>query len=364
MFVLDAYEGIEAKRFIDLTAGELTHYTDTNVAALAALIESFRPDAIITGHEVMGPYIARLACQRMGTEYVAKLHGSGLEYAVKLQQRYQRFASEGLMTARFVVGGSRYMIDAAAAVLPGWRERARVVNPGCDVDLFRPLGRRATAKPIVGYVGKLIASKGVDHLLAALPLLEEAIEVIIVGFGGDEKQLHLLWDALQAGDREGALAMAAGGDIGAHRTLRRFLEGVRGDYFERAAAIEVKWTGRLDHGPLSKVLPTFHLLVAPSVVAEAFGMVAAEAASCAVLPVVPRHSGIGEAGARLEERLDLPGLLTFDPADPISGIAGAVNRLLAMPESDRRAKGAAAARVARELWSWEVVADKLLELAC
>jgi glycosyltransferase involved in cell wall biosynthesis len=363
VYVLDAYEGIEAKMFIDLTDNELALYTDLNIDALAFVIEEFQPEAIITGHEVMGPYIAREAGERTGSTYVAKLHGSALEYAVKLQDRYRHFADEGLTAARYVIGGSRYMIDAASAVLPGWSDRARVINPGCDVDLFRPVERDASQKLRVGYVGKLIASKGVDHLLAALPLVGADIEAVIVGFGGDEDQLRALWAALHAGERAEAIALALQGDLAAHRSLRAFIERQPDAYFERAGTITVDFPGRLDHGPLSKVLPTFDVLVAPSVVPEAFGMVAAEAAACGVLPVVPGHSGIGEAGAVLEEALGLDGSLVFDLADPVTGIAASVNAVLALPQKVRAQKGAEASALARRLWSWDVVAAKLLDLA-
>jgi glycosyltransferase involved in cell wall biosynthesis len=363
VYVLDAYEGIQAKTFVDLTGDELALYTNLNIEALSSVIDEFSPDALITGHEVMGPYIAREACKRTGAAYIAKLHGSALEYAVKLQDRYRQFAAEGLAAARYVIGGSHYMIDAASRVLPGWEDKARVVNPGCDVDLFRPIARPASDKLRVGYVGKLIASKGVDHLLAALPLLEHDAEVVIVGFGGDEDQLRSLWVALHRGDREDAIAIASRRDLGGHASLREFIDRQPQSYFERAGTLDVRFPGRLDHGPLSKVLPTFDVLVAPSVVPEAFGMVAAEAAACGVLPVVPRHSGIGEAGAVLEAELDMEGALIFDPADPIAGITRAVNGLLARPEAERRQKGAEAAAVARRLWSWDVVAAKLLQLA-
>jgi glycosyltransferase involved in cell wall biosynthesis len=362
VYVFDAYEGTDVKTFVDLTEDELTRYTEANIDAMRAVIGSFQPDAIITGHEVMGPYIAREACASTGSSYIAKLHGSALEYAVRLQARYRDFASKGLDAARYVVGGSRYMVEAASALLPGWEERARVVNPGCDVGLFRPMERSDSALR-VGYVGKLIASKGVDHLLAALPLLEADAEIVIVGFGGDEGQLLALWAALHQGDRAQATEISSQGDIGAHTSLREFIEAQPQSYFDRARRLEVSFPGRLDHGPLSRVLPTFDVLVAPSVVPEAFGMVAAEAAACGVLPVVPGHSGIGEAGAVLERALDLEGTLVFDPADPIAGIAASVNAILAMPPEQRRAKGAEATALARKLWSWKVVAETLLALA-
>ena len=255
------------------------------------------------------------------------------------------------------------MVEAASSFLPGWEDKARVINPGCDIQLFQPMQRPITTKLRLCYVGKLIASKGVDHLLAALPLIEGEIEVAIIGFGGDEDQLRSLWRALHAGDKAEALTVAAQGDLSLHGSLVPFMESQPQSYFDRAGAIDVTFPGRLDHGPLSKVLPSFDVLVAPSVVAEAFGMVAAEAAACAVLPVVPRHSGLGEAGAVLETALGLEGMLCYDPDRPIEGIAAAVNGIRSMSVEDRREKGAEAAAVARRLWSWDVVATKLLDLA-
>ena len=235
VYVFDAYEGTEVKTFVDMTDDELTRYTEANIDAMRALLGSFQPDAVITGHEVMGPYIAREACASTGSSYIAKLHGSALEYAVRLQERYREFASKGLDAARYVVGGSHYMIEAASVVLPGWEDRARVVNPGCDVDLFRPMERTDSPVLRVGYVGKLIASKGVDHLLAALPLLEADAEIVIVGFGGDEGQLRALWAALHEGDRAEATRIASQGDIGAHTSLGEFIEAQPQSYFDHAA---------------------------------------------------------------------------------------------------------------------------------
>lgn len=362
VFVLDEYEGFTVRRFVDLTDGELGAYTQANVAALTHALDAFAPDAIVTGHEVMGPYIALQACGREH-RYLAKLHGSGLEYAVKLQERYRDYAARGLKGAAVVAGGSRYMVDEAAREIPGWHKRAVVVNPGCDVGMFGPVPRDPAAPPTIGYVGKLIASKGVHNLFAALGLLQsERLRVVVVGYGGFESGLARLWEALRAGDTGTALDIARRGEGSPLADLVAWLEGgsLTAPVVERLRRIDLTFAGRLGHGPLAPLLPTFDLLVVPSVVPEAFGMVAAEAAAAGVLPVVPQHSGIGEAGATLEEELGRPGLLRFDPTDPIAGIAVAMQRVLALPAPARQELEAAAAATARRLWSWEHVASALL----
>ena len=365
VYVGDNFSGT-IKLFVDLSEPELKRYVDANVGALVTAIEEHRPDAIVTGHEVMGPYIAFKATSETGTRYVAKLHGSALEYAVKPQERYRHYAREGLNGAAAVTGGSRYMLEEANAVVPGpWRERAVVLNPGCDIDLFRPRLDRAAGPPRAAFVGKLIPAKGVHNLLAALALASvPELRVTIVGDGPFADSLHRLWAKLQSGETSSARALLDASDPSLEH-LRSWLEQTPNDSANRrrAAAVEVEFAGHMDHGPLSLVLPDFDVLVVPSVVPEAFGMVAAEAAACGVLPIVPTHSGIGEAGATLENELGRPGLLSFDPVEPIAGIAGALERVLGLSVKERRALGGRAVAVARERWSWERVAGELLKLA-
>lgn len=362
VYVYDEYEGITAKTFVDLSEEELRDYTDRNVAALTSAITAFDPDVIITGHEVMGPYIAKLACEPLGHCFLAKLHGSALEYAVKKQDRYRHYAIEGLTAAAKVVGGSSYMVREAAAYVPGWEERAAVVNPGCDIELFMPRPRTTNSK-LVAYVGKLIASKGVHNLLAALPLSREVRRVVIVGYGGFEEQLRAMADALQSRDLDTLRSLARCGESGPLPELIDLFDAPPAGYLEAASALDITFTGRLEHEPLSELLPTFDVLVVPSVVPEAFGMVAAEAAAAGVLPVVPSHSGIAEAGGAIEEAIGRPGWLTYDARDPIHGLAGAIDRVLTAELQEREDLERRATQLARERWSWDHVADRLLQEA-
>ena len=361
VYVYDEYEGFAAKRFVDLTAEELDAYVWRNVTALVTMIHEHRPDAIIVGHEVMGPYIARLACEATGASFTAKLHGSALEFAVKEQDRYRHYAHEGLTAAAAVVGGSHYMVAAASAVVPGWESRAEVVNPGCDVDLFRPVERQRAAAPLAGYVGKLIPGKGVHHFLAALGhTTTQDLRAVVVGYGGFERELKALAYTMSTRNAEAARKIASEFSLD---KLGRFFDDAPEEYWGRAAAVPVEFPGRLEHGPLAATLPAWDVLVVPSEVPEAFGMVAAEAAASGVLPIVPRHSGIGEAGAQIEKALDVAGLLTFDPADPVDGIARRIDAILSLPYEERRALELAASELARREWSWETVAERLLEAA-
>jgi glycosyltransferase involved in cell wall biosynthesis len=365
VYVVDHYDGFMAKQYLDLTPAELDEYVSRNRDALAVAIEKFEPDAVLVGHEVMGPFIASEACADSTTTYAAQLHGSALEYVVKRSAEFRDYAIKGLGEAHTVVAGSEYMVREASSVAPGWLEKARVVNPGCDVELFKPPEHRDPKSPLVGYVGKFIGQKGVHNLIAALGLTTSpGLRATIVGYGEWNDLLRRLWAAIISGDQSSVEAIANEGDQ-TFQPLRDLLLCGRLDrtYWERASDIDLEFTGRLEHGPLARVLPFFDILVVPSVMPEAFGMVAAEAAACGVLPIVPNHSGIGEVGGILESTLGQPGLLTFDSEDPINGIAAKIDRLLAIAPEARLEMGRRISELAHERWAWPTVARALLAAA-
>ena len=140
VFVLDEYEGFEAKRFRDLSDQELGHYLDRNVSALRVASEWFDPDVTIAGHAIPGAALARRA---LGSRpYAVKIHGSDLEYAVRVDPRYVDLAREGLEGAVAVAGPTRDALARAVEFVPSITDRTRVIPPGVDVGVFRPRPRR------------------------------------------------------------------------------------------------------------------------------------------------------------------------------------------------------------------------------
>ncbi len=99
-------------------------------------------------------------------------------------------------------------------------------------------------------------------------------------------------------------------------------------------------------------------MVVPSTFPEAFGMVAAEAASTGALPVCAHHSGLAEVAGALAA--DLPGdvgaLTSFDLGPgAITEIASNLNAWLALPAVEREAASASLTATVRARWSWESV---------
>lgn len=394
VYVKDPYEGFEVKTFPELSDEELDRYIEANVAAVREVAERTGGiDLALANHLVMGPAILA----RAGVApFAAKIHGSALEYTVKPHPRFLPYAREGMGAARGVLVGSRHTAESLWAALPevaGLKEKTRLGPPGVDTEAFRPpeagsglAGSRSRGVPgtpdpdprrRIVFVGKLIVSKGVDLLLAAWPLVRTEhpdTRLEVAGFGEYEAGLRRLLAALERGDINDAREVARagwgieGGEEKPLPILSAFLADPPAGYAEAAedAAGSVEFIGRLEHDEVAELLPGAEALVMPSTFPEAFGMVAAEAAACGVLPVSAGHSGMLEVSRQLMEALPGEvGRLTSFPveAGAVEAIAERLNGWLSLPEQERDEAREALVETARRLWSWEGVARGVLAAA-
>jgi glycosyltransferase involved in cell wall biosynthesis len=407
VYVADTYEGFDAKPYPDLTDAELDRYIDANVAAVRAAPDC---DVALANHLVMNPAILARGLPD-GTPFAIKVHGSALEYTVRPHPgRFLPYALEGVRAASTVLVGSRHTAESLWEVLeaePSLPERTRLGPPGVDVHAFRPGtadlarlgdrldsgeaatwgGERGAAAAlrsldpdgdrIVSFVGKLIVSKGVDLLLAAWPIVVARVpeaRLVIVGFGTYRDALGRFVEALRRRDVHDLRDIAArgreleGGPPGELRHLRDFLVRVDAEWLQAApaAAERVHFTGRLEHDDLPALLPACEAQVMPSTFPEAFGMVAAEAAACGVLPLSAGHSGMAEVTATLAPALPehLRPLLSFEVGPrAVDQIAEKLVAWLALDPGERaRAKSSLAAEAARR-YSWESVAQGVIAAA-
>jgi len=393
VYVKDPYEGFEVKAFPELTDAELDRYTEANVAAVRAVAEEAGGiDAALAGHLVIGPAVLA----RAGVApFAVKIHGSALEYTVKPHPRFLPYAEEGLRAANCVLVGSRHTAESLWAALPnvpGLREKTRLGPPGVDTELFRPAedGRGSgtspgellrtqptggsptpdPTSPRIVFVGKLIVSKGVDLLIAAWPLVRAQhpdAQLEIAGYGEYEQGLRRLLAALDAGDLDDAREVARlgrgleDGPAEPLPILGAFLAAPPAGYVEAAKgmAASVDFIGRLEHDEVAELLPGSEALVMPSTFPEAFGMVAAEAAACGVLPVSARHSGMWEVSRQLAAALpgDLGRLTSFAVEEgAVEAIAERLNAWLALSGGQREEARRALRGAVQGLWSWERVA--------
>jgi len=377
VYVKDPYEGFEVKAFPELSDEELDRYIEANVSAVREVAERAGGiDVALANHLVMGPAILARADV---APFAAKVHGSALEYTVKPNPRFLPYAREGMEAANGVLVGSRHTAESLWGALPdvdGLREKTRLGPPGVDTEAFRPRVLSRPPRRIV-YVGKLIVSKGVDLLIAAWPLVRAEhpdARLEIAGYGEYEGGLRKLLAALEAGDLAKAREVAAagwsleGGEGKPLPILSAFLADPPADYAEAARGIagSVELLGRLEHDEVADLLSGAEALVMPSTFPEAFGMVAAEAAACGVLPVSAGHSGMLEVSRQLAATLPpAVGPLTSFPVGEgaVEAIAERLDGWLSLPEAERAAARESLVETTRRLWSWEGVARGVIAAA-
>ena len=346
VFVLDRYEGLEARLLVDFSAAEREAYVEANAAVLRGLAPA---DLVFANHVLLGAPVGAAS----GLRFRVKAHGSELEYAMRGRSDLAGWGAEALGGAEVVYAGSEHIRDVLDEVV-GHVDRVEIVPPGVDVDEFRPRPREealaalleeartdptnpgnseerlsdegnaarfvrffADERPTVVYFGKLIENKGVQVLLEAIAGLDA--RAVVVGFGDFRAELEAL------------------------------------------APLGTLFTGPLEHRHLRHLLPLCDVAVVPSIFPEAFGMVAAEAAAAGVLPVVSAHSGLAEVAAGLGEEVgpEAAPLLTF-PAGDSGALRERLASVLALPAGRRHELGSAARRAVEQRWSWTVVAARLL----
>jgi glycosyltransferase involved in cell wall biosynthesis len=420
LYVADKYEGFDARPFPELSEAEVERYIAANAAAVRDVVAAVEPDVALANHLIMGPVIlARALGGRV--PYAVKIHGSALEYTVRPHSdRFGPYAREGLAQAAGVLAGSRHTAQSLWEVmgLPGLPARTRLLGPGVDVSRFRarPAGearqrlraladRLAADRPawggeadaaqairaadptrdqVVSYVGKLIASKGVDLLIAAWPLVVERApdaRLMIAGFGAYRHALLELVRVLGEGDLAAARAIARrgreeeGGPAGELHFLAAFLDGLAGAELARYVAAartamrRVHFAGRIEHDDVCELMGASQAVVVPSTFPEAFGMVLAEAACCGSMPLSADHSGLAEVTEMLAPALppELRSQLAFRLGpDAVGQLAEKLSGWLAFTAQRPRAwqeDRAELAGLASSEFGWQEVARGVTEAA-
>jgi glycosyltransferase involved in cell wall biosynthesis len=348
VFVLDRYEGLEAKLLQDFTIDERARYVALNATALCAQMPA---DLVFANHVLLGAAVGYAS----GLSFAVKAHGSELEYSMRGNEELTAWGRECLAHAEAVFVGSAH-IRAVLEEVVGHVDRVYEVPPGVDVEEFRPAPSREEAlarlleeaRADAANPGNSDERQPDEGNATRLGEFFDTDEPTVVYFGKllYNKGVHLLFEAL--------------GSVDARALIVGF-----GDYRQELESIAppgTLFTGPLEHRHLVHLLPLADVTVVPSIFPEAFGMVAAEAAATGSPPLVARHSGLAEIAEGLEaeypaEYKHLASFANGDAAD----LAAKLDELLALPPAARAVLGAAARRAAVERWSWTSVATRLLE---
>jgi glycosyltransferase involved in cell wall biosynthesis len=449
VFVWDKYE--EYSRvvpMVDLPTGEIESYVETNVRVVRRLVDEEKITAIHANHAVMMPVVAQRIHEALGIPYTVMPHGSDIEYAVKVDERFRRYATDAFIEAGkiFVHGDEmaervlkvfhgvpdladklvelRLGVDTsdfelvshserpreikelltALAVLPSGKTAAQEETMAerlphvHDVDSLRTAlqeaakydGKRPDARaaeklgtidwvtaPTLVFVGRLIAWKGIQSLIAALPYALQkrpSLRTVVVGHGPLREAMEAMVWALREGRRDLVELIVAHGraidgsaEGGTSETaldeVRDFYsqlerEGTLDDYYalaQRALGPDaVVFTGYLTHNELRHLFPCCDVGVFPSVVRESGPMVFLEALASGCFPLGTYFGGMKASIDAVQNELppDTWEVMKLDRNNTARDLAIKIPRAV---EESERYRGTLA-RVARENYDWSSVA--------
>ncbi len=247
------------------------------------------------------------------------------------------------------------MADAVIAVSEGTqadilrlfdipKERVPIIYNGIDLEEYRPTRSTAAlerlgidpAKPYVLFVGRIARQKGIIHLVNAIRYFQPGFQVVLCAGAPDTPEI--------AEEMKAAVAAAQQ---------------------ERDGVVWVE--EMVDTAMKVELYSNASVFVCPSIY-EPFGIINLEAMACETAVVASAVGGIkevvvdGETGVLvpLEQMNESP----FEPIDPDAfsrSLADAINDLMASPEKCE-AYGKAGRRRAEELFGWDAIAKKTVDL--
>jgi glycosyltransferase involved in cell wall biosynthesis len=310
--------------FYDLDDGQLAAYLAAWRKHIGVAIRDFSPDIIHAHHVWIAPYIA----SDFHIPFVITVHGTDL-MGFRKGPRYREMALEAAKRADGLIAISHQVADDAEVTYGVPPERIHLIWNGFDVDIFKVLPEVSKIDllggygiddgddaPLVSFVGKFTDFKGIDVLLRAAAVYEQAIpgvQTLLVGHGQLWDDMHELVDQLN-------------------------LENVH-------------FAGHQPQDEVARIYNAAEVSVVPSRV-EPFGLVAVEALACGT-PVVATNMGglpdfINEKVGALVP-VDDPGALAEAIIEEIKG-------------GTKKTKGVYASQYALEGFSWAGQVLRMVEL--
>lgn len=227
------------------------------------------------------------------------------------------------------------------------------------------------------FVGRLIASKGIQSIVAALPSIFRECpnaKLIVVGHGPLREPMEIFLWALEQGARELALNIAEwgtgleGSGVEPFKEIKHFFETLEANggldqYFDSAKnhvrSERVIFTGYLTHGELRYLFPACDVAIFPSIVAEAGPLVFLEALASGCFPIGTYFGGMAASIDSVSDSvpdnvLDLMKLSDVEDKT-ITDLIDKVPRALKLGKSH----GTALRSVAVEKYDWRYIAERL-----
>ncbi|MBA2560855.1 MAG: glycosyltransferase family 4 protein, partial [Propionibacteriales bacterium] len=357
--------------FRDLADVDLDRYLTYHIDRVSRTVEREALNVLHANSEVPMAYVAAMVSRRTGVPYVTVAHGSTLEYMCRVDTRYRDLCRTGLLEAASIVVLNSDVRSRVLGVAPEVVGQVRVVPPGVDCSMFRPLSR-AGHSPALAYVGRISSDKGVFLLVGCFPQIAAQVpgaRLVVVGDGPDRQLLERLTWALGCGDHAAAervlRTVTQPEDEAWVAALIRSWSVSRG---RSPAPLNVTFTGQLPPQHVAAQMAAADAVVIPSLVREAFPLVVLEALASGTPPVAVDGGGLGAVLAEVSPQLagELGPLLAL-PADPRALVRDLPIRIAALLRWIQAPGRREAARLdcrslAVETYSWGLVGARLESL--
>ena len=120
-----------------LPDAEIERYINRNVEVVRRIVREYGITVLQANHLVLMPTVA----QRVEIPYVVMPHGSALEYAVKPDDRFRRYAGQALRDARLLLVSSEELGARVRALFEDVLPPVREIRVGVDTGSFHPVSR-------------------------------------------------------------------------------------------------------------------------------------------------------------------------------------------------------------------------------
>ncbi len=410
VFVKDDYEEYDrVVPMIELPDDIIETYIRRNVDVVKRIVKEHGITAIHANHAVLMPVVAERVSDETGVPFTVMPHGSDIEYAVKKDERFKRYASSAMKRAShvFVIGDEmRSRVMTVFSDVPNIDSKLVDLHLGVDASQFEPVDREsrpqniaALERELVGkergrnpdklpdvdvekklqgidwlndrvllFTGRIISMKGIQSIIAALPLIMEqtpGVRLVVVGHGPLREPMESFLAALQGGDRHILSEIPHWEDTdGSLKGVTSFFDNIDLDHYFETARNNIRsdtavFTGYLTHRELRFLFPCCDVGIFPSVVREAGPLVFLESLASGCFPLGTYFGGmaasIDAVSRNLPEEVGETMKLTLD--DTIGSLIQQVPRALAIAPLYSRDL----ARIARERYDWTSVAHTFRE---
>ena len=314
----------KAKKYSEMSNAELTRYILSYLQTAILAMEEFKPNILFVQHASFLVWIADYLKTLYNKPFTVAVHGPDLNAA--LQDKRLR-----LMTRHSILRASRFFPNSFdtknrfyAIFGQFLRRKTRTVFPGVDLKLY-PKDKKIkiidkkynlTGKKLVIYVGRLDKEKGIEYLIRAAKSIPA--EVYILGGGDYKKELEKIVKELKLKNVH-FLGYFGSENINEMR-----------EFYRRA-----------------------NVVVVPSTVKEAFGLVILEAMACSTPVVASKIGGIPNIIKDGKTGFLVPPRSAKDIAEKVNRIANDDKLRIAMGERCRK--------LIEERFTWDKAAVTIRE---